>query len=73
MRFGYDDDYWDKYADAVRALSLGDLEKAAEQYVQPGGLVWVVVGDRSKIEDEVRSLEFGEVTFLDVDGNPVEE
>jgi hypothetical protein len=30
-----------------------------------------VVGDRRKIEDEVRALEFGEVTFLDEDGKPL--
>ena len=73
VRYGYDDDYWDKYADSVRGLSLNEVSQAARDYVQPDNLVWVVVGDRGKIEEEVRSLEFGEVTFLDLDGNPVEQ
>jgi zinc protease len=73
VRYGYDDDYWDKYADSVRGLSLNEVSQAAKDYVQPDHLVWVVVGDRGKIEEEVRSLEFGEVTFLDLDGNPVEQ
>ena len=71
VQYGYDDDYWDKYADSVRRLSLNDVSQAAKDYVKPDNLVWVVVGDRGKIEEEVRSLEFGEVTFLDLDGNPV--
>jgi zinc protease len=73
VRYGYDDDYWDTYADRIRSTTLSDVSEAAKKYVQPDRLVWVVVGDREKIEEEVRSLEYGEVTFLDVDGNPIEE
>lgn len=73
VRYGYDDDYWDRYAGHVRALSLGEVTEAAKEYVQPDKLVWIVVGDRAKIEEEVRSLEFGEITLLDIDGNPVDE
>jgi zinc protease len=73
VRYGYDDDYWDKYVAQVRSTSLSDVSKAAKDYVQPDRLVWVVVGDREKIEEEVRSLEYGEVTLLDVDGNPIAE
>jgi len=73
VRYGYDDDFWNKYADRVRGVSLADVTAAARKYIHPGQLTWVVVGDRKKIEQEVRSLEFAEVKFLDVDGNPVEE
>ena len=73
VRYGYDDDYWDTYAQNVRDLSLQEVSTAAKKYVLPDQLVWVIVGDRARIEDEVRALEIGEVTFLDVDGNPVEE
>jgi zinc protease len=71
VRYGYDDDYWDKYAERIRELTLPDVTEAADKYVRPDNLVWVVVGDRRKIEDEVRALEFGEVTFLDEDGKPL--
>jgi zinc protease len=73
VQYGYGDDYWDQYADSVRGLSLNDVSQAAKDYVKPDNLVWVVVGDRGKIEEEVRSLEYGEITFLDLDGNPVEQ
>ena len=35
----------------------------------PGKLVWVVVGDMSKVEAGIRDLKLGEVRKIDVDGN----
>ncbi len=66
------DDYWDTYADSVRNVSADQISEAADQIIKPDNLVWVVVGDRSKIENRVRELELGEITFLDVDGNEVD-
>ena len=71
IRYGYSDDYWDTYAESVRDLSLPQVTEAADRYIAPEQMVWIVVGDRAKIEDEVRALEFGEIEFLDVDGRPV--
>ena len=34
-------------------------------------LTWIVVGDRSKIEDGVRKLGLGDVTVIDADGKVV--
>jgi zinc protease len=39
--------------------------------VRPDNLVWVVVGDRAKIEAGVRELNLGELKFLDADGKPI--
>jgi len=39
--------------------------------VRPDHLVWVVVGDRAKIEAGVRELNLGELKFLDADGKPI--
>jgi zinc protease len=66
------DDYWDTYADSVRSVSSEQISEAAEQIIKPDNLVWVVVGDREKIEGRIRELELGEITFLDVDGNEVD-
>jgi zinc protease len=63
------DDYWDTYAADVRSVSAEQIATAAEQVIKPDNLVWVIVGDRSKIESRVRELELGEITFLDADGN----
>jgi len=55
----------------VTSTSLSDLNEAAKMVVKPSNLTWVVVGDRAKIEEGIRSLNYGEVKFLDGDGNPV--
>ncbi len=70
VRFGLPQDYWDRYADEVRALTLPEVQSAAEELIHPGRLVWVVVGDRAKIEPGVRAV-LGDVQLLDADGRPL--
>ena len=73
VRFGLADDYWDGYADAVRALSEEQIHRAAVDVVNPEGLIWVVVGDRGSIEAGIRELDIGRVVALDADGNVLDE
>src|SRR6185369_11566385 len=58
------EDYFDAYSAKVRSLSVEDVEKAARKVVHPDQLVWVVVGDRSKIESGIRDLGWGEIQLL---------
>jgi zinc protease len=71
VQFGLPDDYFETYPGKVRALTTQDMSTAAEKLIRPDKLVWVVVGDRAKIEQGVRELNLGEVKLLDADGNPV--
>jgi zinc protease len=71
VRFGLPDDYFTTFPDKVRALSVDDLVQAAQKVVHADQLVWIVVGDRAKIEPGIRELGWGEIQFLDADGNPV--
>jgi zinc protease len=48
-----------------------DLAQAAQKVVHPDNIAWVVVGSRTKIEGPMRELGWGEIQFLDGDGNPV--
>jgi zinc protease len=68
VRFGFDDRYYDGYAAKVRGTSLADVAAAAA-VVQPEKLVWVIAGDRAKIEPGLRELGLGEVKAIDADGN----
>jgi zinc protease len=72
VTYGLDERYFETYAGKVGALTLKDLADAA-QLVQPERLVWVVVGDRAKIEAGVRELNLGPLRFLDADGNVLAE
>ena len=71
VQFGFDDTYYDTYADRIRALSVLQVREAANRVLQPDRLVWIVVGDRSVIESKIRDLNLGEIQFLDGDGNLV--
>ena len=71
VTFGLPDDYFNTYPAKIRSLTVSDADKAAREVVHPDQLVWVVVGDRSKVEAGIRELGWGEVQFLDADGNVV--
>jgi len=66
------DDYWDTYAQSVRNLSQEQIIAAADQVIKPNNMIWVVVGDKARIESRIRELELGEIILLDVDGNVLE-
>ena len=73
VRFGLPDDYWATYAGTVRALTLGDVSAEADRILQPDRMIWVVVGDRARIEESVGELGLGEIRFLDADGYLIED
>jgi zinc protease len=68
VHFGLPDDYYETYAGKVRALKTSDLNDAAKTIVHPDNMIWVVVGDRAKIEAGVKELNLGEVRLMDADG-----
>jgi zinc protease len=71
VAFGLDDRYFDTYADRVRAQNVSTVTAAAAKVVQPDHMVWVVVGDRARIEASIKELDLGEIHLVDADGNPV--
>jgi zinc protease len=58
VNLGLADDYWDHYADDVRGLELGEVRSEARARIDPDHMIWVVVGDRSRIEESLRQLDF---------------
>ena len=71
VRYGFPDNYYQTYAEKVRQLKTPQLSSAAQKVLVPDKLVWVIVGDRSKIEAGIRELNLGEIHLIDSDGNPV--
>jgi zinc protease len=71
VRYGLDDRYYDTYAGKIHSLKVGDMVPAAKMTIHPDKLVWVIVGDRAKIEAGIRALGLGEIRFIDADGKPV--
>jgi zinc protease len=71
VRFGLPDDYWSVFADRVNSLDVPQVIEAANTYIRPDDIVWVVVGDLKKIEPGLRELEFDEIRLIDADGVPI--
>jgi zinc protease len=71
LRFGLPDDYFATYPKKIRALTVASEAAAAQKLLHPDSVIWVVVGDRAKIEGPIRDLGLGEVKLLDADGNPL--
>lgn len=65
-------DFYDTYTPTVMALTPEQANALARRSIAPGRLVWVVVGDMSKVEAGIRDLKLGEVHKIDADGNPVQ-
>lgn len=53
-----------------RAGSSASLNPQGKLFL-PSQLIWIVVGDISKVEAGIRELNVGEVHRIDADGNPV--
>jgi zinc protease len=71
-RVGLPADYWEKYADTYRAVTPADVQAMAKQVIPDQNQVWVIVGDRAKIEAGVRELNLGEVHIVDANGDKVQ-
>ena len=60
-RFGRPWNYPATLKEKYEALTLRDINEAAREVVGPDQLVWIIVGDRAKIEAGVASLGLGPI------------
>jgi zinc protease len=72
LQNGLPEDYYNTFTQRATALTPANANEIAKKYIQPSHLVWVVVGDMSKVEDGIRALNLGDVHKIDPDGNPVQ-
>ena len=72
LEYNLPEDYYNTYTEKVLAITPEKMNEIAKKYIQPGHLVWLVVGDMSKVEAGIRELKIGEVHKIDADGNPVQ-
>ena len=72
VQYDLPEDYYDTYAEQVRALDVGQVSAAAKAVLHPDNLIWVVVGDVSVIETGIRELNLGDIHRLDPEGNVIE-
>ena len=64
-------DYYTRYAEQVNAVTTDQALAVSKKYLVPGSMVVVAVGDRAKIEPELRKLDLGAVEIRDAEGKPI--
>ena len=57
-------DYYKTYSEKVKNLKMSDITEAAKKVDMPGNMIWVVVGDQSKIEKGIKDLGY-EIKLID--------
>lgn len=66
---GLPEDYYQRYARAIEAVSKEDLVRVATRYIDLDHLSLVIVGDRATIEGPLKATGIAPVVVLDIDGN----
>jgi zinc protease len=64
-------DYFTTFADRVNAVTSGQTLAAAKKYLVPEKMIVIVVGDRAKVEEELKKLGLGAVEIRDAEGKPI--
>ena len=65
------ENYFDTYAERVRATTPQSASTAAQSVVGTGPMTWVIVGDVATMKPKIEALNLGTVQVVDVDGKPV--
>ena len=65
-------DYAATLTERYAALTLADLQSAAEDILAPETLIWVIIGDLQAIRVQVEATGIAPIEIWDEDGNPVE-
>jgi zinc protease len=65
-------DYYNTYVQNVEAVTQADVNRVAQQYINPSSLAIVIVGDRKTIEQALKSTNIGPITIRDISGLPIQ-
>ncbi|MBM4196274.1 MAG: insulinase family protein [Gammaproteobacteria bacterium] len=68
VRFRLADDYWQRYGERLAAVTAEDVRSVVGSELKPDDLVYVIIGDRSKIEPGLKAAGFGDIRAIDADG-----
>ena len=69
--YGLPLDYYNNYVQNVEAVTQADVARVAQQYINPGSLAVVIVGDRKTIEQGLKSTNVGTISIRDMSGRPI--
>ena len=64
-------DYYSTLPDHINAVTIEQAQAMGQKYVRPEKMIVLAVGDRSKIEEDMKKLNLGKVEMRDTDGKIV--
>jgi zinc protease len=70
--YGLPLDYFNNYVQNVEGVTQADVARVAQQYINPGSLAVVIVGDRKTIEPALKSTNVGPIVIRDIAGQPIQ-
>jgi zinc protease len=65
-------DYYAKLPGRLSAVTAEDAEVVAKKYLHPEQMILICVGDRAKIEPELKKLDLGGIEIRDADGKVIQ-
>jgi zinc protease len=65
--------YYSSLPAQIESVDSASVKQVAEKYIHPESMILVVVGDRARIEPEIKKLELGLVEHRDREGRPEAE
>jgi zinc protease len=71
--FGLPDSYFNEYIAKVNAVTVADVNRVANKYLDPSKMAILIVGDRKAIEGKLKELNGYTIAYLDVDGKRMAE
>ncbi|MBI4547675.1 MAG: insulinase family protein [Ignavibacteriae bacterium] len=69
--YGLPEDYYENYLRNIESITLNDIQRVAQKYLDTSKMAVVVVGDLTKIKEPVSAMKLGEVILCDVNGKPL--
>jgi zinc protease len=64
-------DYYSSLPDRINAVTIEQAQAMAKKYIQPEKMIVLAVGDRAKIEEDMKKLNLGKVEIRDTEGKVV--
>jgi len=69
--YGLPFDYYNNYVQNIEAVTQADVARVAQQYIDPGSLAVVIVGDRKSIEPGLKAVNVAPIVIRDMSGQPI--
>ncbi|MGY0216734.1 M16 family metallopeptidase [Endozoicomonadaceae bacterium StTr2] len=62
------ENYLQQYGELLQTVDTRSVRQAADTLIDPDTMAWIIVGDLSKVEAEIRALGLGEVEVINPEG-----